>query len=365
MRVAWYQECHERNEERLVNDPDVRPDEIWLLVDSRDAGGIETHMVLLCRALQDSGFNPVIVLMSDYGSHPLFSRHSDLAVKQLARPGKLAAALRRGEPSLVHTHGYKAGILGRTMCRMLGIPVVSTFHSGDRGSGPVKFYSMLDERTARFAPAISVSAEIAGRLPTRSKIIRNFVPSVTPKPKAIGEKRTVGFVGRLSEEKGPDIFCRLADRIDRLDFHLYGEGPMRSALEGTKTRAAFHGFAEDMETAWASIGLLCLTSRAEGLPMVALEAMVRGIPVAAFGVGDLPALITPGCGWIAAPGKEDEMAAILKCFADLPAHQLRCMGDKARAAVKAEYTPDVQLPKILTVYETAGWCCGPVQSDAA
>ena len=45
--------------------------EIWLLVDSRGTGGIETHILELASALQQQARPVVVVFLKDYGPHPL------------------------------------------------------------------------------------------------------------------------------------------------------------------------------------------------------------------------------------------------------------------------------------------------------
>jgi hypothetical protein len=46
-----------------------------------------------------------------------------------------------------------------------------------------------------------------------------------------------------------------------------------------------------MDDIWPDVDLLCITSTYEGLPLVLLEAMSRGIPVVSFDVGSIKSII--------------------------------------------------------------------------
>jgi L-malate glycosyltransferase len=81
---------------------------------------------------------------------------------------------------------------------------------------------------------------------------------------------------------------------------LAGEGPLKSDLQRTFSADHDHepvrmiGFADDTELLLASADALLITSDHEGLPMVALEALRRGLPVFGFRVGGLPELEVAG-----------------------------------------------------------------------
>lgn len=113
-------------------------DSVWLLLDSSGIGGIETHVWHLAEALRSRGRPVRVVFLADHGPHPLFDR-LEAAQHRVTRLGgsfgDLLHALREQRPGVLHTHGYKAGILGRLAARLAGIPVVSTFHAGEPGRG--------------------------------------------------------------------------------------------------------------------------------------------------------------------------------------------------------------------------------------
>lgn len=49
-------------------------EEIWLALDSRGAGGIESHVLQLAKALQGAGRAVRILLLADHGQHPLHAQ---------------------------------------------------------------------------------------------------------------------------------------------------------------------------------------------------------------------------------------------------------------------------------------------------
>lgn len=276
---------------------------IVLLLDSSGLGGIETHVATLAATLRAAGDSAQILFLADHGANPF---HTQLQALDLpftvldGRMGSLWRWLRRIRPQLLHTHGYKAGLIGRLVARAQGLPVVSTFHAGERAPYPVGLYQRLDEWTSVLAQRIAVSAPIAKKLPFRSALIPNFIriPEANLPSSRIPR---IAFVGRLSPEKAPERFCAMAWMLqDRARFHIYGDGPMRTGLETEFSGCVtFHGFRADMQSVWPEIDLLVIPSRAEGLPMAALEAIARGIPLIATDVGALSTVIGDGeAGWL-------------------------------------------------------------------
>lgn len=330
--------------------------EAILLIDSRGFGGVETHVAGLARALLARGWSARVVMFREWGECPLAARCRATGVPLTILDGglgKLLAFLRAFPPALLHTHGYKAGILGRLCARWTGVPAVSTYHSGDKGRGRVRLYTFLDRMTAGLGTAIAVSDEIARALPVAATIIENFVD--LPRHEGRGDGGTIAFVGRLDHEKGPDIFCRLARRHADLSFEIFGDGPMRRRLEAQYgDRLRFHGAVGDMSRHWTDIGLLCMPSRAEGLPLAALEAMAHGVPVAAFAVGGLPRLlVTDDVGWLVAAGDEAALDRAVREWAAMSVPARQRMGARARQVIARNYATEVVVPRLLAVYEAA------------
>lgn len=114
------------------------------------------------------------------------------------------------------------------------------------------------------------------------------------------QKRHVAFVGRLSSEKNPELFIRLAATLRRSDVEwiVVGDGSEQGRLMNLAQQLGspcrFLGLREDVPDILRAIDLLVLTSEGEGLPMVVLEALLSGVPIVASSVGALPEVIDAG-----------------------------------------------------------------------
>jgi glycosyltransferase involved in cell wall biosynthesis len=144
----------------------------------------------------------------------------------------------------------------------------------------------------------AVAVNLLGADPGRVQIVCNGVPS------GEGERKNddglhVVFLGRLEERKGvSDLIAALAAPALRdLPWRatLAGDGDPRPYAAqahrlGIGDRIAFPGWLDRKETTGLlrSASVLALPSKAEGLPMVVLEALANGVPVVTTPVGAIP-----------------------------------------------------------------------------
>jgi colanic acid/amylovoran biosynthesis glycosyltransferase len=143
----------------------------------------------------------------------------------------------------------------------------------------------------------------------------------------LGGRRTFTLlaVGRLHAVKDHAFLVRACARLnDRgLDFEclIAGEGPERERLEllirnnGLQHRLTLLGHVArlQMDALYRRADVVLLTSRSEGIPLVLMEAMMRGRIVLAPAITGLPEIIIPGkTGFLYAPGElKDFVARIL------------------------------------------------------
>ncbi|WP_310620810.1 glycosyltransferase family 4 protein [Flexibacterium corallicola] len=334
---------------------------VWQFVDSGGIGGIEKHILVLAGALKEKGYDCNIVLWNDYVNNLWLNQIKDAQISYKSLQGSfkhLYKTIKSEHPAIIHTHGYKAGILGRAAGAITNTntKVVSTFHAGEIGNFPLNLYQFLDNASSILSSRISVSKDIANSLFYSSDLIPNFIEAPAQPPnRPLGKE--IAFIGRLSYEKAPDIFCQLAKSYenDGYSWNIYGDGPMGQELRRDfSSNVQFHGMTADLSQVWPKLGLVIIPSRAEGLPLVVLEAMASGIPVIAANVGALPDIISRGVGWVFHSNDFPSLQTVFTEWKHSTPEQLMMKRQKALALVREKYSSAKYVPKIISVYEKAG-----------
>jgi glycosyltransferase involved in cell wall biosynthesis len=129
-------------------------------------------------------------------------------------------------------------------------------------------------------------------------------------------------VGRLSAQKGFDLllpaFAQLRATAPGAHLTIVGTGPDAAALQqqaaalGLADHVTFRGFVSNPYPLMRAADLYVLSSRYEGFPNVALEALACGTPVVATSCPGVGELILPGVnGWLAPVEDVDGLARAL------------------------------------------------------
>jgi glycosyltransferase involved in cell wall biosynthesis len=155
--------------------------------------------------------------------------------------------------------------------------------------------------------------------------------------------RNILWIGRLERQKDPQLALRTIQALG-LSAHLtmLGDGALRRNVErqihamGLKDRVHLAGYVPETESYLAAADALLITSRYEGGPAVAVEALAMGVPVVStncsFLLHDL--LTVPQAGRIVASRNPNDLASALAAVCDQP------RAPEGLRALTAPFEPD-------------------------
>jgi glycosyltransferase involved in cell wall biosynthesis len=324
------------------------------------AGGLESVVHQLTVGLHQKGHEVAVAAVlspAEAESHPFVSalRAAGVAVHVIVAGARdyqderreIRTLMRQQRTQVLHTHGYRSDVINGSLGHGELCAHVTTLHGFTARTWRGQLYEWLQVRVARRADAaVAVSQPIATRLRTRRNesrvhLIRNAVaPAIDPFSRQHARELLglpqdaflVGWIGRMSYEKGPDLFVEamqhqlVVDRLEReMPMHgvMVGDGPMRQQVQraseesGHSPHVYFTGMIEGASRYLAAFDALALTSRTEGTPMIILEAMLAGVPIVATAVGGIPDVLDVQSAYLATPTS----AAIATAMMELVTHQ--------------------------------------------
>ncbi len=299
----------------------------------------------------------------------LESRHRRIPVRALPA---LRRALAVAPASIVHTHGYKANIVGRLTrvlrgARMRGL--VSTCHGWTDETPATRIYNRVDRESAFVSDFTSVPAQRMVRFfPKRGRVgyVANGIPDralataeerVTARERfAFPKDRIVfGYIGRTTAAKGLPEFLEGARRChaDPFIWAIAGVGDLEQTIEAAQLpNVRFFGYISDSDAYHAAIDVFVQASHFEGLSLSLLEAMRAGLPIVATDVGSTALAIRDGIdGLIVAPGDVDAMVAALRSLGS-DAARARRLGTAARERFGDAFRSDRQHRAFLDIYRS-------------
>ena len=160
--------------------------------------------------------------------------------------------------------------------------------------------------------------------------------------------------------KGLPFFLGAAARIIReypeCEFLISGGGPEEHNLRrlarslGLSGAVTFVSNLYDFTTSIDAMDIFCLPSLQQGLGVTMLEAMARGKPVIATGVGGVHSIVKDGrTGLVVPPSDSERLAArILELLRDPPL--ARRIGAAGRAVVREQFRVDRMVRETADLY---------------
>lgn len=256
---------------------------------------------------------------------------------------QLARMARRRRIDVIHCNHMMVKVMGVVAGALAGCSVV--LHTRTIYGTPVERYLYLSfARLPHVRRIVAVSEAAAanfGELSEKVRVIHNGVPLDELEPsrnpgflaRELGLEpgtRIVGFVGRLVEWKGIDVFFRAAEILSKLRddvvFVVVGDVPVGSThrtLEGyrrdvrdrglTET-VVFTGFRKDAHDLIRELDVLVVPSiRPDPCPRVVLEGLAMGTPVVGSASGGIAETIRDGrTGLLVEPGNPRDLVRQLQ-----------------------------------------------------
>jgi glycosyltransferase involved in cell wall biosynthesis/GT2 family glycosyltransferase len=208
--------------------------------------------------------------------------------------------------------GY--GILPHLKARIPSLRTIDLIHSVDEDwdlvSATRDAAASLDVRVA-ICEAVRSRLRQEGTPESRIRLIRNGVDLRRFSPRRAGASdglHRILFAGRLDAVKRPLLVPEIAEALrerrkrDDFRFVIAGDGPERAALgsrvrkRGLEALFDFRGQVPDMAPLLGECELVILPSKAEGIPLIVLEAFASLRTVVASAVGGVPEVVTPETG---------------------------------------------------------------------
>lgn len=350
-------------------------------------GGAEAQVELQLRALLDTPWHPHLILFNS-GAVAERMQQQGIPVKVAAESGGIAATIYSAvklamslRPVVVVSHGYKEALVGLFVSRILGIPLVTTYHGltenlpGIRGL-KMRFYQFLQLSISKYFAAgiVTVSQRLATDLGfednRRLRVIRNVTAPAVLQPRSElthdpGKPVELLALGRLVPVKRLDLLIEAAGILRsrsigrQIEVKIVGDGPERQRLEQLSAAAGlsgmvhFLGFCSDPGPLLKSSSALIICSDSEGIPTTLLEAIAVLTPVVATDVGGIAEVLWQFSNYPARlirPGSAMELADGIEALLNGPCPD----PDPAAvaAALNKYFSPQAAADQLTSLYDS-------------
>lgn len=308
-------------------------DKIRILHIAQAAGGVDRYIRMLLKYLDRKVFENILVCSQDFckqdykGLVDFFEQIEmtrTIGGNDLKAIKEVRNLIKKYNPDIVYAHSSKAGAIARVADIGLKNCCVYNPHGwafNMRCSAKKKMmYTVIEKVAALFCDKIICISDAEKKSALDKKICRedklqvifNGVDieayengvhgAVRRKDLSIPEDAfVVGMVGRISPQKAPDVFIKMAkmvkDKISNAHFIIVGNGSQELEI---KQYAENNGFVDNLHiTGWVDdpmsyielFDIACLLSRWEGFGLVLPEYMMAEKPIVATCVDAIPNIV--------------------------------------------------------------------------
>jgi glycosyltransferase involved in cell wall biosynthesis len=358
---------------------------VYVITRSDVIGGASVHLMDLASGMQTEGHGVTILVG---GNGMLIQKVQEkglncIPLKHLVREispyldflcfFELKSKLTDLSPDIVHLHSSKAGLIGRMVTRILGIPNIFTAHGWSFTDGVSNkrrhIYCFLERHIAKFSDKIITVSEYDRQLALTNRVgnpalittIHNGMPNselqTTPLIKT--SKTRLIMVARFDVPKNQTLLLKSLAYIKDFpwELDLVGDGPNFDEVKSIATSLGldnyvhFSGSCDDVPMRLKNSDIFLLISNWEGFPLTILEAMRAGLPVIVSDVGGVSVAVSRRDTCFLIP--RDDSKSLSDAISTLvSSSELReTMGNAGRLRFEQKFTFEIMLKETLNLYQ--------------
>ncbi len=297
---------------------------------------LTSHLAGLTREEERDGYH--ITRIPCLRSQPFKASFLSMGLYVLAGLWAGRRLIRAFHPDLIHVHfAVPAGALAWALSKIHRIPYVLTAHLGDvpggtpeKTGGWFRYVFPFTRPIWRGASEIVAVSEFTRGLALKHyneeiKVIPNGVDLDTPDPEKIhvSPSPRIVFAGRFMVQKAPVEIVRVLGELQDLPWEcvMIGDGPLMEDVKreissrGLDNRFELTGWIEPEQVldSFARSDILFMPSLSEGLPVVGVQALSKGLAVVASRIGGFVDLVDDGKnGYMIEVGDTNQFAGHLR-----------------------------------------------------
>ena len=314
------------------------------LVLSNVYAGIEQHVnELVLNLEQESKTDVIIICNKEIASR--FDGNNIQVINNFSRRSpigliKLLLKIHKIKPDIIHTHGSKTTSIINVIKKFFPIKHVATAHG-------IKNKTSVYKKATKL---ITVSQMVKESIEASSVVINNWYPPIVQDKKSLNNDYVLA-VGRLEKVKGFDLLIKSWINI-KDNLIIIGSGKEYDSLINlisqhnldTKIQIIDEMSQEDLADYYKNASMLVISSRSEGGPRVALEALYQEIPVISTNVGHMAEILPKEL--LAEPDNLESLKDLIETYVGNENYSQ----DSIYEYIKQEFSGISQSKKILNIY---------------
>jgi len=275
---------------------------------------LTTHVKGLLREEERNGFH--LIRFRSLRLQPYRATFLSMVVYVLAGLWVGLRLISSFKPDVIHAHfAVPAGALAWMLSRVSGIPYVLTVHLGDVPGGVPEKTDEWFRWIYPFTPNIWKNAKeiVAVSEFTKQLALKKYKEKIQVVPNGVdlsalipnriflNDPPQIVFAGRFMEQKNPLQFVQTLNELKELKWQcvMIGDGPLMTDVKcaiaefGLEDRFQLTGWIDpqDVLTWFGKSDILFMPSRSEGLPVVGVQALAKGLAIVASRVGGFVDLV--------------------------------------------------------------------------